>query len=304
MGSRSVELKGVVGPEGAPIIEGGLYPAVVWKEDETTDPNARPQLVMQNLIIRRSPVGILVLSRYPELKNLTIVECGVGVMGLPLTGHLPRLIDSSILWNNCFSDIVGGFAGHSCVERPLHSGGGNIFMDPKFADAERGDYHLRSRAGRYQPALDQWVPDGETSPCIDIGGPTLELDEEPVPNGSRINLGAYGGTAYASMSEGRRPELKITRRHGSYRRSGGVIEWEFTVDVEALFGDIVKVSFLMDDEIMAVDEDRADGWQGTWAGEGTGAFFVFAVAEDTGGLEGVSDSTYIAVSDHSTVFPR
>ena len=153
MGSRSVELKGVVGPEGAPVIEGGFFPAVAWKEDETADPNARPQLIMQNLIIRRSPVGILVLSGFPELKNLTIVECGLGVLGVPLTGHGPSLLESSILWNNSFSVIGGGFPSYSSTERPFRTSRGNIFLNPKFADAEGGDYHLRSRAGRYQPAL-------------------------------------------------------------------------------------------------------------------------------------------------------
>ena len=40
-----------------------------------------------------------------------------------------------------------------------------------------------------------------TSPCIDGGDPTVDPLDEPKPNGNRINMGAYGGTAYASMSE-------------------------------------------------------------------------------------------------------
>ena len=44
-------------------------------------------------------------------------------------------------------------------------------------------------------------PDGLQSPCVDGGEPNAALSEEPMPNGSRINMGAYGGTWQASMSE-------------------------------------------------------------------------------------------------------
>jgi len=39
-----------------------------------------------------------------------------------------------------------------------------------------------------------------TSPCIDAGDPNSPVAEEPQPNGGRINLGTYGGTAEASKS--------------------------------------------------------------------------------------------------------
>jgi len=39
-----------------------------------------------------------------------------------------------------------------------------------------------------------------TSPCIDAGDPMSPIDHEPFPNGGRINMGAYGGTAEASKS--------------------------------------------------------------------------------------------------------
>ncbi len=47
----------------------------------------------------------------------------------------------------------------------------------------------------------QWVVDDVTSPCIDAGDPTEDPAGEPMTNGGRINMGAYGGTAYASMSD-------------------------------------------------------------------------------------------------------
>jgi hypothetical protein len=39
-----------------------------------------------------------------------------------------------------------------------------------------------------------------TSPCIDAGDPASPIGQEPFPNGGRINMGAYGGTAEASLS--------------------------------------------------------------------------------------------------------
>ena len=46
----------------------------------------------------------------------------------------------------------------------------------------------------------QWVPDGLMSPCIDAGDPMSDWHDEPEPAGRRVNMGVYGGTAYASHS--------------------------------------------------------------------------------------------------------
>jgi hypothetical protein len=63
-----------------------------------------------------------------------------------------------------------------------------------------GDYHLKSQAGRWDPVSKSWVVDVVTSPCIDAGDPNNPIGSEPFPNGGRINMGAYGGTAEASKS--------------------------------------------------------------------------------------------------------
>jgi hypothetical protein len=73
--------------------------------------------------------------------------------------------------------------------------------EPLFAESARGDYHLRSKRGRYWPEHNLWVLDDVTSPCIDGGDPNDYPSDERMPNGGRVNMGAYGGTAYASMSE-------------------------------------------------------------------------------------------------------
>lgn len=80
------------------------------------------------------------------------------------------------------------------------SGEGNIFADPYFVDADNGDLHLKSQAGRYDPQSQSWVTDDLTSPCIDAGDTNSYIGDEPLPNGDIINMGAYGGTAEASKS--------------------------------------------------------------------------------------------------------
>jgi hypothetical protein len=52
----------------------------------------------------------------------------------------------------------------------------------------------------YGYELGQWMLDDSTSLCIDAGDPNWPVGSEPDPNGTRVNMGAYGGTAEASMS--------------------------------------------------------------------------------------------------------
>jgi hypothetical protein len=77
---------------------------------------------------------------------------------------------------------------------------GNVGVDPFFADPNNGDYHLKSQADRWDPVSESWIMDDVTSPCIDAGDPNSPVGDEPEPNGGRINMGAYCGTAEASKS--------------------------------------------------------------------------------------------------------
>jgi parallel beta-helix repeat protein len=82
-------------------------------------------------------------------------------------------------------------------------------MGPRFANPLAGDYHLLSQYGRFMPVSDPnlargkdgiWILDDQTSPCIDGGDWTESVRLEPMPNGARIDMGAHGGTPYASRS--------------------------------------------------------------------------------------------------------
>lgn len=91
-----------------------------------------------------------------------------------------------------YSNIQSGFEGE---ERE-----GNIDADRLFADPDNGDYRLKSQAGRWELASQSSVKDDVTSPCIDAGDSGSDWAAEVWPHGRRINMGAYDGTAQASMS--------------------------------------------------------------------------------------------------------
>jgi hypothetical protein len=75
---------------------------------------------------------------------------------------------------------------------------GDVSAAPLFADAAKGDFHIRSKAGRWDPKVGRWVKDTIDSPCIDAGDPKAVFTREPTPNGGCVNMGAYGNTTEAS----------------------------------------------------------------------------------------------------------
>jgi hypothetical protein len=131
-----------------------------------------------------------------------------------------RLFDNPICTIS-YSNVQGALESVTITgDYPLKWGEGNINLDPNFINPGYwdirgapdspfspgddiwidGDYHLKSQAGRWDPNSQSWVQDEVTSPCIDAGDPNSPIGHEPFPNGGRINIGAYGGTAEASKS--------------------------------------------------------------------------------------------------------
>jgi hypothetical protein len=131
--------------------------------------------------------------------------------------------DSEIIISYC--DLQGGNSSISGSVNYIKWGQGNINSDPLFVkdgcrvDAndpniilepddpnaiwQEGDYHLKSTAGHYDqndPNSNTWIFDEVNSPCIDAGDPNSPYENEPLPNGGRINMGAYGNTIEASKS--------------------------------------------------------------------------------------------------------
>ncbi len=169
-----------------------------------------------NNVIARNPSGVIGggIMNYagcPLIANNTIVHNRPTALHLETTAMYGLVFETctvinNIIWENEvfvseevqddeyeieYNDIQGGWPGK-----------GNINVDPLFADPAAGDYHLKSRAGRWDPGSQSWLKDNVTSLCIDAGEPGFDVADEPEPNGQRINMGAYGGTDQASKSSG------------------------------------------------------------------------------------------------------
>ncbi len=97
-----------------------------------------------------------------------------------------------------YSDVQGGWPGL-----------GNIDADPYFVDTDANDYHLKSEGWSWDTKRSRWTYDDVTSRCIDAGNPGSPLRDELLsvpddPNNEwgqnlRIDMGAFGGTAEASI---------------------------------------------------------------------------------------------------------
>lgn len=139
------------------------------------------------------------------------------------------IVSNCILWDNIaptqpqidssttvtYSNVQGGWPGL-----------GNIQVNPRFVDPGYwddnetptdtnddfwvdGNYHLKSAGWRWDSVRKRWHYDVATSRCIDAGNPGSSLAGEILavpddPNNIwgqnlRINMGAYGGTAEASI---------------------------------------------------------------------------------------------------------
>jgi len=168
--------------------------------------------IANNIIAHNSALtggGVTNYMSDPSITNNTIVHNRPSALDLEIATWYPWAAESvpflnNIVWQNeiymsesvsdsdydiRFNDIQGGWEGD-----------GNIDADPCFADPENRDYHLQSEAGRWDPSSQSWVQDSVTSPCIDAGDPNSDWGAELWPQGKRVNMGAYGGTAQASMS--------------------------------------------------------------------------------------------------------
>jgi hypothetical protein len=193
---KALTVQGIaVSPDGVPVLWNPGDFAVSFYSGEGLD------CVLKNFIIKDSFMGVFIADSSPTLSNLTVVG---NTYGIEAYANAEPDISNTILWDNTDGDLFGCRARYSCVERG-NEGEGNISDDPLFIDPDNDDYHIRSERGRYWPRFDIWVLDIITSPCVDAGAPDADISNEPIPNGGRINIGAYGGTSEASLSPGEQP---------------------------------------------------------------------------------------------------
>jgi hypothetical protein len=200
---------------------GGIH---LWSGDVTI----RNCIIAGNISEEGSGGGIYGGNNAPVITNCTIInnECETwSGLGHAFGGGLfdcDGPITNCIFWDNIAEDggdqlYASSTPSYSCIQGWTGGGIGNIDADPLFSE----NYHLQSQAGRWYPGdsyLDPngtptdpnddflvivppaWVIDSNTSSCIDAGDPNSDYSGELWPHGKRINMGAYGGTAEASMS--------------------------------------------------------------------------------------------------------
>jgi len=172
-------------------------------------------LIINNTIANNNLYGIRCNPTFTQtISNNIITHNEWGLMAMGGGGSPVPLLDISYnnVWNNTEANYWYEWATGCAPEDPCcqpdgasepfepQPGTGEISNDPCFADPCNGDYHLQSAAGRWDPNSESWVIDANTSACIDAGNPGCPVGSEPMPNGNRINMGAYGGTPTASKS--------------------------------------------------------------------------------------------------------
>lgn len=196
--------RNLVVDNGAPTAGAGVF----WDEGATG--TMRNDLLVRN----RCPTGsrsaaALYLDGGPggpssvTMENATIADhvCPGTPQGAAVVVEAGSVLTvrNAILWGNTreFATLAGGSfsVAYSISAQP---GTGNRNSNPLFVNAAAGDYHVRSVGGHYSAA--GWVADAVSSPAIDAGDPASPPAMEPLYNGGRVNLGAFGNTAEASRS--------------------------------------------------------------------------------------------------------
>ncbi|WP_295392143.1 nitrous oxide reductase family maturation protein NosD [uncultured Thiodictyon sp.] len=212
----------------APTYGGGVF------IDEGATAELDHELIYRNRIAvgGYGGAGLAVDNGAPGPSHLTLTNSTVaenvsdnrfGGSGLYIDNVSTATVRNSVFWGNGTDFYVRTGSSLSVtysLSQQGWSGAGNLSQDPLFANPTTGDFHLRSRAGRYNPATASWVIDAEHSPAIDVGDPSAAFVNEPAPNGARVNLGAFGNTAQASLSDGTPPthRLTLTNRGGPLGR--------------------------------------------------------------------------------------
>ena len=194
--------------------------------------NSESSPVFMNCIFSRNIAGAFGGAVYNvNHSDTTVANCTFSRNSAgSLSGGIYSLLSSprvsnSILWDNSDSGIADEAAqihiasgsavvDYSCIQGLTGSlgGTGNIDQDPCFVDAAIDDYHLKSVGWRWNAIMRAWDFDrSATSRCIDAGNPGSSLRGELHPNdiepslpeialNVRRNMGAYGGTAQASVA--------------------------------------------------------------------------------------------------------
>lgn len=123
---------------------------------------------MANTTVARNGIGVK-SSGQLRARNSLVAENASGLVAAARGAIESRYND---VWGNREKDYDG-----------LEAGAGDLKEAVLFADARAGDFRIN-----------------EAQPTTDMGDPSDPYDQEPVPNGGRVNIGAYGNTSWAELS--------------------------------------------------------------------------------------------------------
>ena len=146
--------------------------------------SSKPKII-NNTISDNTADGIYISSAQPDsiFNNIISLNSSYGIRESGSTSD-PEKIRYNLFYANedgIYQDE--GFIDYysaSSLDARVPEAKNNLDCDPLFADRIKGDYHLNS-----------------CSPAIDAGDPNFPFNNEPSPNGGRINIGAYGNTGEA-----------------------------------------------------------------------------------------------------------
>jgi hypothetical protein len=120
--------------------------------------------------------GVLLNTHYNADDSVSLRNNIIAGSSLDSTYGINKDTDCYAKLGNAYNLIYGFEHTH----KNMAAGLGLVTDDPLFADTA---YHL-----------------APGSPAIDAGDPAMDYSNEPMPNGGRINIGAYGNTSGAALS--------------------------------------------------------------------------------------------------------
>jgi len=174
---------------------GGLY-------CEGSSPELHHVLIVENEAgLNGGGLFVTGIDSSPEFYNVTLSDNSATNSGggLYISSSSEYIFYNSIFWGNIPDQIYTSTRDGEILYSNVQGswpGNGNIDVDPNYVDPINDNYHLSPfnlTGDDKNPLIDSGTP-------YNVQLPYTYFEEEPDPNGSWINMGAYGGTDEAAIS--------------------------------------------------------------------------------------------------------